>query len=107
MNRVLFILLLIGFTSCSSQRQLQKIYLGKPLSEVQEKFGKPKAVLDHGEENVYVFERSEELRSTEIKQGKLTLDPVITPNVRKTERFYFTMKEGKVIKVKLEEEYER
>ena len=58
-------------------------------------------------ENEYVYEIVKQLKSTTINQGKLTMDPMVSPMVEKTERYYFTVKEEKIIKVKLEEEYER
>lgn len=107
MNRFAIIILLLTIVSCGSQRQLQKAFIGKTQPFLEEKFGAPKTILEHENEKIFVFEKTEELRSTEIKQGKLTLDPIVTPMVKKTERYYFTIKEGKVIKAKLEEEYER
>jgi hypothetical protein len=101
---LLFVLIVI---SCGSQNKLTKSYQGKPVSVLAEQFGKPKTVFDQGEEKVYIYEETEELRSTEIAQGKLTLDPMVSPMVKKTKRMYFTVKDGKIIKVKLEEEYER
>ena len=107
MKQVLFLIIILFAVSCGVQKQLQKSYVGKPLSIVEEEFGKPKAVLEQNDDKVYVYEKTEELKSTEISQGKLTLDPMISPMVKKTERYYFTVKDGKIIKVKLEEEYER
>ncbi len=107
MNKVLFFIILLFAVSCGVQKQLQKSYIGKSLSALEEDFGKPKTILDQNGEKVYVYEKTEELKSAEISQGKLTLDPMISPMVKKTERFYFTIKEGKIIKAKLEEEYER
>jgi len=107
MQRNFFIILLIVAVSCSSQRALQKAYIGKPQSILAEKFGKPKTIFDRGDEKVYVYETITELKSTEISQAKLTLDPMISPMVEKTERYYFTVKDEKIVKVKLEEEYNR
>jgi hypothetical protein len=107
MQRIILIILLIVAVSCGPQRSLQKAYVGKPQSILSEKFGKPKTILDQGEEKVHVYEIITELKSTEISQAKLTLDPMVSPMVEKTERYYFTVKEGKIVKVKLEEEYER
>jgi hypothetical protein len=107
MYRIFIFILLIVTVSCSPQRALQKAYIGKPQSILTEKFGKPKTILDRGDEKVYVYETITELKSTEISQAKLTLDPMVSPMVEKTERYYFTVKEDKIIKVKLEEEYER
>ncbi len=89
------------------QHRLQRTYVGKPQKVLEGKFGNPKTVLDQGNQKVYVYEIIKDLKSTEIGQGKLTLDPIISPMVQKTERYYFTVKDGKIIKVKLEEEYER
>lgn len=107
MNRIIVALLLVILISCGTQRKLGKTYVGKPQSFVEEQFGKPKTIFDKGDTKVYVYEKSEQLRSTEIKQGKLTLDPIVTPGVKKTKRYLFTISEGKVVDVKLEEEYER
>jgi hypothetical protein len=107
MYRIFTFIFLVTLISCGVQRSLQKAYLGKPLSELSEKYGKPKTILDYGGEKVYVYEIVTELKSTEISQAKLTLDPMISPMVEKTERYYFTIKDDKIVKVKLEEEYER
>jgi len=93
MRRIFLLILAIIMVSCGSQRSLQKAYLGKPQSILTEKFGKPKTILDQGDEKVYVYEIVNELKSTEISQAKLTLDPMVSPNVQKTERYYYTGKE--------------
>jgi hypothetical protein len=93
--------------SCGPQRNLQKVYIGKPVSILSEKLGNPKTILERETEKVYVYEIVKELKSAEINQGKLTLDPMISPMVEKTERYYFTVKDGKIVNLKLEEEYER
>ncbi len=107
--RQLFILLLIAFTiaSCGVQKQLQKAYVGKPVSVLKEKFGYPKTILERKNGDVYVFEEVKNLKSTEISQGKLTLDPMVSPMVQKTMRYYFTVKDSIIVKAKMEEEYER
>jgi hypothetical protein len=107
MYRIFIIILFVIVVSCSAQRSLQKAYIGKPQSVLIEKFGNPKTILDREDEKVYVYEIVTELKSTEISQAKLTLDPMISPMVEKTERYYFTVKEEKIVKVKLEVEYER
>ncbi|HKI89913.1 MAG TPA: hypothetical protein VKA38_12865, partial [Draconibacterium sp.] len=82
-----FILILFFFTavSCGINRQLYKSFSGKPISFASNKFGKPKTVVEKNGEKVYVFEVTKKLESTEISQGKLTLDPMVTPKVNKTE----------------------
>lgn len=107
MYRIFIFIFLVTLISCGVQRSLQKAYLGKPTSVLSEKFGKPKTILDWGDEKVYVYEIVTELKSTEISQAKLTLDPMISPSVEKTERYYFTVEDEKIVKVKLEEEYKR
>ncbi len=107
MNRICLLLIAVLLVSCSQQRSLQKVFLGKTPSVLSEKFGNPKTVLDQGDEKVYVYEIVKELKSAEINQGKLTLDPMVSPMVEKTERYYFTVKNEKIIKVKMEEEYQR
>ena len=107
MYRLLFIILLTFMVSCGVQRSLQKTYVGKPQSVLSANFGYPKTVLEHGDEKVYVYEIIKELKSTEISQAKLTLDPIISPSVQKTERYYFTVKEDKIVGVKVEDEYDR
>ncbi|MCF6333121.1 MAG: hypothetical protein L3J11_07540 [Draconibacterium sp.] len=107
MRQLLLFSLLLFFVSCGTQKQLQKLFVGKPVSILNKEFGNPKTVIDRGGEKVYIFEKIKNLKSTEISQGKRTLDPMISPMTQKTERFYFTVKEGKIVKAKLEEEYER
>ncbi len=107
--RQLIILVLIAFiiASCGVQKQLQKAYVGKPVSVLKEKFGYPKTILERNNGDVYVFEEVKNLKSTEINQGKLTLDPMVSPMVQKTMRYYFTVKDSIIVKAKMEEEYER
>ncbi len=107
LNKILLLLFVIFATSCSQQKKLTRTFKGKPSSVLEEEFGKPKTIFDRGDEKVYVFEKIEELRSTEIAQGKLTLDPMISPMVKKTKRHYFTIKNGIIVNAKLEEAYER
>lgn len=107
MYRLLIVIFLLGIMACSSQKKLQRSYVGKSLTTLETEFGEPKTILDKEEGKVYVFEKTVELRSTEIKQAKLTLDPMITPKVTKTERYYATVKNGVVTAIELEKEYER
>lgn len=107
LNRMILLLFVVLLASCSGQKKLTKTYYGKSIEELKEEFGSPKTIFEKENEKIYVFEKVEKLRSTEINQAKLTLDPMITPSVTKTERYYFTIQEGIIIKVKMEEEYER
>lgn len=107
MKNIIIVLFAVLALACSGPKKLHKTYVGKPVSELQAKFGKPVTVFDQKDGKMYVFEKTEELESTEISQGKLTLDPIVTPKVVKTERYYATVKDGVVVKIKMEEEYER
>ena len=107
MNRIFFLIILLSMFACSTQRKLSKYYVGKSILELQKELGAPKSSFDRAEGKVYVFEKKEELHSTEISQAKLTLDPIVTPPVFKTERYYVTVKNEVVTKIELENEYER
>ncbi len=107
MKKIFYILLALVALSCSQQRVLKKAYVGKPLEILAEKYGNPKVVLDQKEGKIYVYEIVKDLKSTEISQAKLTLDPMVSPMVQKTERYYFTVKDGKIVNARLEEEYDR
>jgi len=108
MFKTIFIFLIfIGLISCGTQQQLKKSFTGKPLSVLEPQFGKPVTIIKTAGDSVYIFEKTEALRSAEISQGRMTLDPILTPKVTKTERFYFTVKNGLIIKTRFEEEYKR
>ena len=93
--------------ACSPQKKLQKSYIGKPLSVIEAEYGKAKTVFEKENGKEYIFEKVEYLKSTEISQHKLTLDPMVTPRAVKTSRYYVTVVNDKINKIKLEEEYER
>jgi hypothetical protein len=93
--------------SCGTQNQLKKTWMNQSETKLQESFGSPVTVIDRENDKVMIFEKQEELRSTEISQGRLTLDPIITPKVMKTERYTFTVQNGIITGTKFEEKYER
>ena len=93
--------------SCSPQKKLQRTYVGQPISILEKEFGKAKTVFEKENGKDYIFEKVEYLKSTEISQHKLTLDPMVTPQARKTTHYYVTVVDGIVEKIKIEEEYER
>jgi len=103
---ILFIFALI-ITSCGTNRMIYRQMNGKPLDALTGEFGEPNTILDEGNEKIYVYEITKNLKSTEIGQGQLTLDPMVTPRVRKTEIYYFTVVNGIVTSSKLDEEYKR
>jgi len=104
---VVFIILFFSAFSCGTKRQLQTQFKGKPVTVLTEQFGEPKTILKKENETVYVFEKIKELESTEINQGRLTLDEIVTPKVSKTERYYFTVRDSIIVETRYEEEYER
>ena len=107
MYRLIFIALLFFVSGCSSHHKLHRTYVGNPQEMLERKFGYPKTILDQGDEKVYVYEIIKDLKSTEINQGRLSLDPIISPMVQKTERYYFYVKDSIITDVKLDEEYDR
>jgi len=107
MKRIFIIVLIFIAVSCSHQRNLRKAYVGKPVAVLSEKYGYPKVILDQKNEKVYVYEIVKELESTTINQGKLSLDPIVSPSVQKTERNYFTARNDIIVDAKIEEEYEQ
>jgi hypothetical protein len=108
MNKIIFtILLFLVLVSCGTQRQIRRTYINQQEAKLKEDFGTPKSIINYKDDKIYIFEKSEELKSTEINQGKLTLDPIITPQVTKTKRYYFTVRDGIIIETRFEKEYER
>ena len=107
MYRLLFVIFLLAMFACSPQKKLQRSYIGLPITKFESEFGAPKTVLEKTEGKVYVFEKVESLKSTEIHQAKLTLDPMVTPKATKTERYFVTVDNGLITAIKLENEYER
>ena len=107
MKHFLLLIFLFALLSCGTQRKLQRTYIGKPQTVLLTQFGYPKTVFDQKEGKIMVYEIVKDLNSTEIQQGKLTLDPMVSPMVQKTERYYFTVKDSIIVHVKMEEEYER
>ena len=107
MKRISILLFMLIVVSCGTQRSLQRTYVGKPQTVLLTKFGYPKSVFEQKDGTIMVYEIVKDLNSTEIQQGKLTLDPMVSPMVQKTERYYFTVKDSVITHVKMEEEYER
>lgn len=108
MIRYLYIMVIFSLLgSCSPQRKLQKAYHGQPVSILKKEYGIPATIIERKNDTIFMYEKVDSLRSTEISQGRLSLDPIITPAVIKTERIYFTVKKGVVTEVSSEDEYER
>jgi hypothetical protein len=99
--------IILFLSSCGTQNQLKKAWMSQPEAKLRESFGTPSSVIDRESDKIFIFEKKEELRSTEISQGRLTLDPIISPKAFKTERYIFIIRDGIIIKTNFEEEYER
>lgn len=107
MYRLLYVVLFLVVVSCTPQQKLRRAFVGKPLSAMEAEFGKAVTVFENAGDSVYIFEKTKNLKSTEINQGKLALDPMVTPKVIKTEKYYVTVVDDKIKSVKIENEYER
>ncbi|MDX8341294.1 hypothetical protein SLH46_18990 [Draconibacterium sp. IB214405] len=107
MRVLFFIVALVILVSCGSQQKLQKTYVGQPLSAIQAEFGPAKTVFNKESGDIYIFEKIEMLKSTEISQHKLTLDPMVTPRVQKTSHYTVTVVDNVITNVELEELYEK
>ncbi len=107
MRKLVAVMVLLTMFACSAQRKLSRQFIGKNISEIEAELGEAKTVFERGDEKVYVFEKTAELRSTEINQAKLTLDPMVTPKVIKTERYFVTVQNDRVTKIETENDYER
>ena len=93
--------------SCGMNKKLSRKYVDQSEEVLKESFGDPVSVIDKTNETIYIFEKSEKLGSTEISQGRMSLDPIITPVVTKTERYIFRVKDGIIVETGFEKEYER
>ena len=107
MKQIIILFLLVFSLACNTQKKFQKSYIGQPLTELEKELGKPTTVFEKNNGNMYVFEKKEKLKSAEISQHKLTLDPMVSPEALKTSRYYVTVVDGVITKIKIEEEYER
>ena len=103
----ILLLAVVFMAACGTQKKISRQYVNRPVADLTEAFGEPKAVIESADGYIFIYEKEKELESTEISQGRLTLDPIITPKVIKTTRYYFVVKNDIVISAKLEEEYKR
>ena len=103
--RVILFFVVVFIAACGTQRKINRQYINKPLTDLQEEFGEPKTVIESADGYVFIYETEKKLESTEISQGKLTRDPIITPKAVKTTRYYFVVKNDTVISSRFEEEY--
>jgi hypothetical protein len=107
MKNILILCIALIAISCGPQKRLQKTYIGQPISTMEAEYGKAKTVFEKESGTDYIFEKVEHLKSTEISQHKLTLDPMITPKVTKISQYYVREENGIITKIKLVQEYKR
>lgn len=107
MKRLFIVLLAVFAFACGPEKSLQKKYVGENVSAMEMEFGKPTAVFNNGNSYTYMFEKVTDLKSTEISQHKITLDPMVSPEVIKTQNCTVTVVDGIIKKIVLDEEYER
>ena len=107
MYRSILLLFVVLAVACSPQKKLQRTYIGEPLSAIEEELGKAKTVFEKENGTDYIFEKVEFLKSAEISQHKLTLDPMVSPQAKKTVQYYVTVVDGIITRIRIEEEYER
>lgn len=103
----LLLILILFIYSCGIQNSVKKSFRGKPVSTAEKQLGEPIKILAADGDSIYVFEKTSELQSTKISQGRFSHTPIITPKVKKTERFYFSVKNGLIYKTLVKEEYNR
>ena len=111
MRTYLYIIVAVVLTvmlSCSVQSKLNRQFVGKTKSELDQYFGQKGATVSLPNELQYVeYTRSKMLKSTEINKGVTTLDPMVSPSVEKKQKFIFYLnKEGKVTDCKYDLEYQ-
>jgi hypothetical protein len=106
MRKLFFFLMLLILAGCSTTGKLKK-FAGQPVENIQTKFGKPTTVMPIKDGFLYIYETTTKLTSTEISKGQITLDPMVSPAVTKTEKIIFTVRNGIVEKTQKEIGYSR
>ncbi|MBN2173049.1 MAG: hypothetical protein JW731_02880 [Bacteroidales bacterium] len=101
---LLFFIILI--TSCAGLHHLKK-YEGSDIKLVKKDLGEPTSIIPTSTGEIYIYEKTSELKGTEINKGQTTLDPILSPAVKKSERIIFTVTNGIIISVKKEVDYTR
>ncbi len=103
---IYFILLVVLIAGCGVQSRINKMK-GHTVSSMLQELGKPTTIIPRASDSVYVYEIKKELASTEINKGALTLDPMVTPTVEKTDKYIFVVKSGYVVETRHEKTYIR
>jgi hypothetical protein len=107
MNKILVLIIALFVFACSPQKKIQKTYIGQPISVLEKELGKALTVFNKNDGKEYIFETVKALKSAEISQHKLTLDPMVSPKATKTERYTVKVVDGVITKIDFDEEYER
>ena len=100
----MFFIVLLFFIGCGNIRHLKKLE-GEKIEVVEKEYGKPDSIIPISDGQLYIYKKTKNLKSAEINQGQLSLDPMVTPKVTKTEKIVFTVKNGVVKNIKREIEY--
>lgn len=103
---IVLFLFIVAIAGCGVQGRINKLE-GHSVSFLLEELGQPNTIVPRTSDSLYIYEIKKDLRSTEINKAALTLDPMITPKVEKTDKYMFTIKNGIVLDSKHEIEYER
>ena len=107
MKKYIISLISIAFLfSCTPQSKINKLK-GHSLTFMLNELGKPDKILPGKSDTTYIYEKKKILRSTEINKAVLTLDPMVTPMVHKTDTYSFTIKDGFVVDAKHEIKYDK
>jgi hypothetical protein len=98
---------LIAF-SCSIERNLEKQYVGKDLSFLEEQYGEKPVIIQLSEtKKMAVYEQTKSLKGTTINQGETTLNPMSSPAVTQKERTIFYLDQNnRITSCKFERTYE-
>ncbi len=106
MKRTTIILAIAILFSCTPQRKINKLE-GHSLTYMLNELGKPTEIIPGKADSTYIYVKEKDLRSTEISKAAMTLDPMVTPEAHKTDKYIFTIKNGIVVNSKHDIEYKR
>lgn len=100
--------LFASLLSCSVQSGLNRQFIGKDKTELDNHFGQRGTIVHLGTLQYVEYTKTEQLKSMEISKGVTTLDPMISPAVEKTQKYIFYLDPaGKVTSCKYESEYKK
>lgn len=103
---IVLIFICVFFISCGIKRTVRNMR-GYHVDDLEELFGKPAKIVPIEDGEIYYYQRAIDLNSTEIDQGRYAWDPIISPEVKKTEHIQFLVKDSIIIETKYEKEYDK